>query len=75
MLGVCYKGWIGGIHIACSVCCCDVCVCYSFSCAKLLKSSAEAQAHATRTGHSNFAESTEQIKPLTEEEKKAKVAE
>jgi len=47
----------------------------SFSCGKLLKSSVEAQAHATHTGHSNFAESTDEIKPLTEEEKKAKVAE
>lgn len=26
--------------------------------------------HAGRTGHQNFAESTEEIKPLTEEEKK-----
>ena len=26
--------------------------------------------HAARTGHQNFAESTEEIKPLTEEEKK-----
>lgn len=25
--------------------------------------------HATRSGHTNFAESTEEIKPLTEEEK------
>lgn len=28
------------------------------------------QAHATRTGHSQFSESVEEIKPLTEEEKK-----
>ena len=26
--------------------------------------------HAARSGHSNFSESTEEIKPLTEEEKK-----
>ena len=58
-----------GIHNAVSVCV------LSFSCETLLKSSVEAQAHATRTGHSNFSESTEEIKPLTEEEKKAKLAE
>lgn len=28
------------------------------------------QFHAARSGHSNFSESTEEIKPLTEEEKK-----
>jgi len=28
------------------------------------------QLHAARSGHSNFSESTEEIKPLTEEEKK-----
>ena len=31
------------------------------------------QMHAARTGHQNFAESTEEIKPLTEEEKKAQL--
>lgn len=39
-------------------------------CGKLLKSELDVQAHASRTGHANFAESTEEIKPLTEEEKK-----
>lgn len=38
-------------------------------CGKLLKSEDEATMHASRTGHSQFAESTEAIKPLTEEEK------
>ena len=28
------------------------------------------QLHAARSGHSNFSESTEEIKPLTEDEKK-----
>ena len=52
-----------------------VCVPLLLSCGKLLRSDVEVQAHASRTGHSNFAESTEEIKPLTEEEKKAKIAE
>jgi len=38
-------------------------------CGKLLKSELDAQAHAARSGHANFSESTEEIKPLTEEEK------
>ncbi|KAK3092477.1 hypothetical protein FSP39_003382, partial [Pinctada imbricata] len=42
---------------------CDVC-------GKLLKSELDAQAHAARTQHDSFSESTEEIKPLTEEEKK-----
>lgn len=29
--------------------------------------------HAARTGHQNFAESTEEIRPLTEDEKKAQL--
>jgi hypothetical protein len=32
------------------------------------------QTHAARTKHVNFSESTEDIKPLTDEEKKAQVA-
>lgn len=32
-----------------------------------------AERHATRTGHQNFSESTEAIKPLSEEEKKQKL--
>ena len=31
------------------------------------------QMHAARTGHKNFSESTEEIKPLSEEEKKAQL--
>jgi len=44
------------------------------SCGKLLKSEDEAQLHATRSGHANFSESTEEVKPLTEEERKAQLA-
>lgn len=40
-------------------------------CGKLLKSEVDVQAHAARTQHSKFSESTEEIKPLTEEEKEA----
>jgi len=47
----------------------DVC-----SCGKLLKSEDEVQLHATRSGHTNFSESVEEVKPLTEEEKKAQLA-
>jgi len=43
------------------------------SCGKLLKSENEVQLHATRSGHTNFSESTEEVKPLTEEEKKAQL--
>lgn len=39
-------------------------------CGKRLKSENDVQMHAARSGHSNFSESTEEIKPLTEEEKK-----
>ncbi|XP_064600426.1 UBX domain-containing protein 1-like [Liolophura sinensis] len=39
-------------------------------CGKLLKSDVDAQAHAARTQHTSFSESTEEIKPLTEEEKR-----
>ena len=34
-----------------------------------------AQFHAEKTGHVDFSESTEEIAPLTEEEKKAKLEE
>ncbi|OBZ83937.1 UBX domain-containing protein 1 [Choanephora cucurbitarum] len=44
-------------------------------CQKLFRDATGAELHATRTGHQNFAESTEAIKPLTEEEKKEKLAE
>jgi len=38
-------------------------------CGKQIRSEMDAQTHAARTGHQNFAESTEEIKPLTAEEK------
>ncbi|RDW60856.1 hypothetical protein BP6252_12239 [Coleophoma cylindrospora] len=44
-------------------------------CGKKFRSMAQAEAHAERTEHTNFAESTEEIAPLTEEEKKQKLAE
>ncbi|KAK4515569.1 uncharacterized protein ATC70_010519 [Mucor velutinosus] len=44
-------------------------------CQKLFRDAAGAERHATFTGHQNFAESTEAIKPLTDEEKKEKLAE
>ncbi|ORE17152.1 UBX-domain-containing protein [Rhizopus microsporus] len=44
-------------------------------CQKLFRDATGAERHAARTGHQNFAESTEVIKPLTEEEKKQKLAE
>ena len=44
-------------------------------CGRKLRSHAQAEFHATKTGHMNFAESTEEIAPLTEEEKKAKLEE
>jgi len=50
-----------------------MCIC-NCSCGKLLKSEDEVQLHATRTGHANFSESVEEVKPLTEEEKKAQLA-
>ena len=50
---------------------------YVGSCGKLLKDMDAAEFHAAKTGHANFAESTEEKKPLTAEEKeeqKAKLA-
>jgi hypothetical protein len=44
-------------------------------CGKQFRSHAQAEWHASKTEHQNFEESTEEIKPLTEEEKKAKLAE
>jgi len=44
-------------------------------CGKLFSSPERAEFHASRTEHTNFEESTEVIKPLTEEEKKAKLSE
>jgi UBX domain-containing protein 1/4 len=42
---------------------------------KVFKNMADLELHAHRTGHSNFEESTESVKPLTEEEKAKKIAE
>ncbi|KAL0831575.1 hypothetical protein ABMA28_002361 [Loxostege sticticalis] len=43
-------------------------------CGKLLKNQDEMEFHAAKTNHSSFSESTEEKKPLTEEEKKAQLA-
>uniref|UniRef100_A0A8D8VUC6 UBX domain-containing protein 1-B n=1 Tax=Cacopsylla melanoneura TaxID=428564 RepID=A0A8D8VUC6_9HEMI len=42
-------------------------------CGKLFKSQGEIEFHAAKSGHSNFSESTEEKKPLTEEEKAEKL--
>jgi len=44
-------------------------------CQKVLKDAQAAEFHAIKTGHQDFSESTEAVKPLTEEEKKAKLEE
>lgn len=44
-------------------------------CGKILSSMANLELHANKTGHSDFEESTVLVKPLTAEEKKAKVEE
>ncbi|KAF2013715.1 hypothetical protein BU24DRAFT_424719 [Aaosphaeria arxii CBS 175.79] len=44
-------------------------------CGKKFRSTAQAEFHASKSGHENFSESTEEIKPLTEEEKAARLAE
>jgi len=44
-------------------------------CKKVIKDAQAAEFHAVKTGHQDFSESTEAIKPLTEEEKKAKLEE
>lgn len=43
-------------------------------CGKLFKSQDEMEFHAAKTNHSSFSESTEEKKPLTEEEKKAQLS-
>lgn len=43
-------------------------------CGKKFRGTAEAEFHANKSGHTDFAESVEEIAPLTEEEKKAKLA-
>ena len=44
-------------------------------CGKKLRSEAQAEFHASKSGHDQFKESTEEIAPLTEAEKKAKLEE
>lgn len=44
-------------------------------CGKRFRGTAEAEYHASKTEHQDFSESTEEIKPLTEEEKTQKLAE
>ncbi|RVX67553.1 hypothetical protein B0A52_08906 [Exophiala mesophila] len=44
-------------------------------CGKKFRGTAQAEFHASKSGHTDFAESTEEIAPLTEEEKKQKLAE
>ncbi|KAF2100819.1 hypothetical protein NA57DRAFT_74417 [Rhizodiscina lignyota] len=43
-------------------------------CGKKFRSQAQAEFHASKTEHTDFSESTEEIAPLTEEEKAAKLA-
>lgn len=43
-------------------------------CGKKFRNSSEAEYHATKTQHTNFSQSTDVIAPLTEEEKKEKLA-
>lgn len=43
-------------------------------CNRLFKTPEEVEFHAAKSGHSNFSESTEEKKPLTEEEKKDQLA-
>lgn len=43
---------------------------YFYRCGKLFKSNLEVEFHATKSGHDRFSESTEEKKPLTEEEKR-----
>ena len=44
-------------------------------CGKRFRGTAQAEYHASKTEHQDFSESTEEIAPLTEEEKQAKLAE
>jgi UBX domain-containing protein 1/4 len=43
-------------------------------CGKILSNMANLELHANKTGHSDFEESTQHVKPLTPEEKEAKIA-
>lgn len=42
-------------------------------CGRLFKTNLEVEFHATKSGHTNFSESTEEKKALTEDEKKAQM--
>lgn len=44
-------------------------------CGKKFRSQSQAEFHASKSGHVDFSESTEEIAPLTEEEKKQKLEE
>ena len=44
-------------------------------CGKILSNMANLELHANKSGHSDFSESTEEVKPMTDEEKAAKVLE
>jgi hypothetical protein len=44
-------------------------------CGKKFRGQSQAEFHASKSGHVDFAESTEEIAPLTEEQKKEKLAE
>lgn len=43
-------------------------------CGKLFKTQLEVEFHSTKSGHQSFSESTEEKKPLTEEEKREQLA-
>lgn len=43
-------------------------------CEKLFKTQLEVEFHSTKSGHTSFSESTEEKKPLTEEEKREQLA-
>lgn len=43
-------------------------------CGKLFRSQTEVEFHAGKSGHANFSESSEEKKPLSEEEKKEQLA-
>lgn len=43
-------------------------------CGKLFKNNTEVEFHASKSGHENFSESTEEKRPLTEEEKREQLA-
>lgn len=43
-------------------------------CKRLFKNQMEVEYHAAKSGHSNFSESTEEKKPLTEDERRSQMA-